>query len=500
MPPPNPPPPPQIALQPGTVSLNVETRVELIFTKPEDVLEDGHYVAFVPAATSDTADAAMPCADAAPVFSRVPLLHLSGGSVPVLATTLSPLILCISLKRWPLLPRDFIPIAQPLFVTHNPPPSLPPAPPVPSLPPPPPSPFPPAPPGDHQYSVSFIAIISGTVEAFDRDAFASSLAFHLGVTSVIDLTVAPSSIRVSAAISSTSHKEMVKMVRAIDALSADPAAASAALGVQIESLSVAQWTSTPLGSPLLPPPSPPLPSPPPSPPIEPLAKGTAANQLADDSGIMGVVTGATIGGIALLTAILSVLGILLWRSLKARRGPHDTDAVQVQVNDMDITSMTSTITVIGGAPATAVQSMRADRVLVDVFISFRFGEAHAEALALKAALEARGVVVFLSDAQAGADLQQLIAHAISTCRLAVILGSPTYGRRTNGLFCTWSEMNYIIGHSKPYYLVRMVPFDSDWAEVHTSMAFPPSIMQKLWMLGDPMPTEIVDEVVQRLRA
>ena len=42
---------------------------------------------------------------------------------------------------------------------------------------------------------------------------------------------------------------------------------------------------------------------------------------------------------------------------------------------------------------------------VDVFISFRFGEAHAEALVLKAALEARQLRVFLSDVSPGGDLQ-----------------------------------------------------------------------------------------------
>jgi hypothetical protein len=70
----------------------------------------------------------------------------------------------------------------------------------------------------------------------------------------------------------------------------------------------------------------------------------------------------------------------------------------------------------------------------DVFISFRFNEAHTEALSLKAGLEANGYAVFLSDVKAGTNLQQVIGRALSEARFAVILASKTYGQVTNGLF------------------------------------------------------------------
>ena len=88
-------------------------------------------------------------------------------------------------------------------------------------------------------------------------------------------------------------------------------------------------------------------------------------------------------------------------------------------------------------------------------------------------------------------------HASSKC--AIILATQTYGRKTNALFCTSAEMNYIITQTKPYYLVRMIPFGENWTEPGTTMAFPPSIMFKLWLPGEPMPDDLVDEVVARLR-
>ena len=89
--------------------------------------------------------------------------------------------------------------------------------------------------------------------------------------------------------------------------------------------------------------------------------------------------------------------------------------------------------------------------------------------------------------------------AASTPYLAIILATKTYGRQTNALFCTSAEMNYIVGNDrKQYYLVRMIPLGEDWAEPLTTMAFPPSIMFKLWLPGTPMPDDLVTEVCAKL--
>ena len=105
---------------------------------------------------------------------------------------------------------------------------------------------------------------------------------------------------------------------------------------------------------------------------------------------------------------------------------------------------------------------------------------------IKAALEALGLVVFLSDVGPGGNLQRVIAEALASCKLAIILATKTYGETTNGLFDTSNEMNFIVGRNKPYYLVRMIPFGEDWAEPATTLAFPQSIMQRV---RTPLPYE-----------
>jgi hypothetical protein len=62
----------------------------------------------------------------------------------------------------------------------------------------------------------------------------------------------------------------------------------------------------------------------------------------------------------------------------------------------------------------------------DVFISFRFDESHAEAKALKTALEAQQLRVYLAGELPGELLDEVIFKALDSCRLAVLLASETY--------------------------------------------------------------------------
>ena len=62
----------------------------------------------------------------------------------------------------------------------------------------------------------------------------------------------------------------------------------------------------------------------------------------------------------------------------------------------------------------------------DVFISFRVDESLAEAKALKTALEAQQLRVYLAGDLAGELLDDVIFKALDSCRLAVILASETY--------------------------------------------------------------------------
>ena len=118
---------------------------------------------------------------------------------------------------------------------------------------------------------------------------------------------------------------------------------------------------------------------------------------------------------------------------------------------------------------------------------------------------------------------QTICEAIDQCGLVVVLGTTTYGRSTTS-FSTYHEINYTFDEQKPFYLVksttlrierRMKPPGADrsrhpssrprcgctvterWEEVHVRMKFGQRTMYTLWMPGDPMPEDLISNIVAK---
>ena len=143
----------------------------------------------------------------------------------------------------------------------------------------------------------------------------------------------------------------------------------------------------------------------------------------------------------------------------------------------------------------AEPSAPAPRTPLDVFISFRIAESHAEALSLKEGLERRGYTVFLSDFKPGEKLFVAIAEAANECALAVLLATSTYGRATNDRFDTSKELGFIIDSKKPFFLIKMC---NQYEEATARFQLDSGIMWVPWTPGQPMPDDLVDKVCARL--
>ena len=92
-----------------------------------------------------------------------------------------------------------------------------------------------------------------------------------------------------------------------------------------------------------------------------------------------------------------------------------------------------------------------------IFISWRMAECKAEVKALKAALEEEGVRVVVVGELPGEDLLEAVAQGMAEADLFIIMGTETYGQRTNDLFDTRKEMQQIISSKKPYFVFNMNP-------------------------------------------
>ena len=129
-----------------------------------------------------------------------------------------------------------------------------------------------------------------------------------------------------------------------------------------------------------------------------------------------------------------------------------------------------------------------------IFFSLRLAEAMDEAEELKAAIQrARPVVsCFLSGGNPNAsDLGIIIPRALNGAKLAIVMGSKTYGKQTASNFSTYEEMQFILSEKKPMFLLKMC---DDWEEAQTKVMIG-SKKYKPWQVGTPMPNGIVDEIL-----
>lgn len=145
-----------------------------------------------------------------------------------------------------------------------------------------------------------------------------------------------------------------------------------------------------------------------------------------------------------------LLSLLLLITLQALTSPPSPFPQSQHVTALQSTYKTAhaPIASMSAAPAPGSQIKR-------IFISLRFGEAMKEALTLQAALEAQGLDVFLCAVAPGDDLAGTVIHALHHCTLVVILGTATYGTKTESSCSTFQELRYVIQCNKPFFLVKM---------------------------------------------
>jgi hypothetical protein len=175
----------------------------------------------------------------------------------------------------------------------------------------PPSPMPPPVPGSPsppnqppleaaEYVVKFTATLSGTVDAFDQEAYKLKLANATGANaSHIELTVTPASINVEARITTTSYSQASSVEDVLAPLESDISSASSLLGVTVES--VQPVSIDPVASP--PPPG----NPPPSPSSPPPS--------SEDSNNMLMVS--VIVAVAALAVVATAAVAMVWFQRKA---------------------------------------------------------------------------------------------------------------------------------------------------------------------------------------
>lgn len=166
------------------------------------------------------------------------------------------------------------------------------------------------------------------------------------------------------------------------------------------------------------------------------------------------------------------------------------------------TSLTSSRPANGSRPRSAIslsqQSPTLDQSGYEVFISGRFCEARSHGLALQRSLQALGHSAFFCDVQPGDDIASAIIHALHDCHLVVILGTETYGKKTDTSFSTFEELRYICDRHKPFFLVKMC---EEFLERETLFRLTNDIAYYPWRpagKADAPPAALVESIERKL--
>jgi hypothetical protein len=128
-----------------------------------------------------------------------------------------------------------------------------------------------------------------------------------------------------------------------------------------------------------------------------------------------------------------------------------------------------------------------------VFISYRISDALSAAEILKNALTARGIASFASHIDStGSNIAEDIVTALVGCELFVVLGTKSYGEKTDIAFSTYHELEFACDERRPMFLIKM--FEGEFIEPMTRFRLPRSLPYVIWEPLTALPFEVVDGI------
>ena len=138
--------------------------------------------------------------------------------------------------------------------------------------------------------------------------------------------------------------------------------------------------------------------------------------------------------------------------------------------------------------------------LNDVFISLRFAESLPAALALRDSLRLEGVRVFVCEVPPGDDIASTVMDQLHGCRMVIVMGTATYGKKTAAKFSTFEELRFIIDENKPFFLIKMC---DAFKEHKTRFWLPSTVSYYMWqpdMDNVVVPAALVKDILAKLNS
>jgi hypothetical protein len=136
---------------------------------------------------------------------------------------------------------------------------------------------------------------------------------------------------------------------------------------------------------------------------------------------------------------------------------------------------------------------------LSAFASLRFdGIVPLEAAKLAAGMAKRGASLEIINMVGGGDIDAAVINGIEHCDTFIVFGSMKYGEDTGNAACTYYESKYAQDQKKRIILIRMIPFEEQFEFPQARFMFGLNKLVIPWMLGTPMPANLVDQILEAM--
>ena len=136
-----------------------------------------------------------------------------------------------------------------------------------------------------------------------------------------------------------------------------------------------------------------------------------------------------------------------------------------------------------------------------IFASMRFrnGRVLREATFLQRELQNRGYKLCIIDMRSGEDIDEKVFSTIEHCDTFLVFGTHDYGENTGNSASTYEESkNAMNTPGKKIIPLRMIPFNQEFKHLQARVIFRKNLMFSTWIEGQPMPTNVVDDILNAI--
>jgi len=137
-----------------------------------------------------------------------------------------------------------------------------------------------------------------------------------------------------------------------------------------------------------------------------------------------------------------------------------------------------------------------------IFASMRYRNGHVlkEATLLKRELQQQGFKLYIIDMRSGEDIDKNVFSTIEHCDTFLVFGTHDYGEDTGNSASTYEEYKYAKNKGKRIIPLCMIPSDQEFTNLQARVIFGTNRLFTKWIEGQPMPTSVVDEVLDAVKS